>query len=301
MKLKLIALFLLLFVTNLKAQEFNCTVTIQTNAKLEVTTEDKSTLDELQQVMQDFMNNTKWTDDQFEVEERINCQIQFQVSKIPSQGVYAGKLQVQLTRPVFNTSYNTLLFNHVDENVTIPYQKSQMVTYAKNQYRDNLTSVLAFYAYYMLGLDYDSFSPKGGTPYFTEAFSIANLAQPSGGKGWSSSDPQRKSRYNLIDNTMSATFAPLRQCYYDYHRKGMDMLYQDYAGGLKAIYAALKELEPIASSRPGSVNLMVFVQGKKNELKMLYSDASQQEKTDVVNLLKKLDPVNSSQYEEILQ
>lgn len=299
MKYKILILSILTSFGSLFSQELNCEVSIVTNSKLEVTTVDKEVLDQLKQVMQDFMNNTKWTKDNFKMEERLNCNLQFQVSKIPSQGVYEGTMQVQLTRPVFNTSYNTVLFKHIDENVTIEYSRNSVVSYAPSEFRDNLTSILAFYAYYMLGLDYDSFSPKGGTPYFNEAFSIVNLAQ-SGGSGWTNNDPKKKSRYNLIDNTMNQLFEPLRDCYYEYHRKGMDIMYEKYNEGLKAIYDALNKLAPIAQSRPGSVNIMVFVQGKKNELKALYSDATQQEKTDIVNLLKKLDPVNSSQYMEIL-
>lgn len=300
MKYKLFLVLLFSSFLVIHAQELNCEVSIVTNAKLEVTTNDKEILDELKEVMQNFMNDTKWTNDNFKVEERINCNLQFQVSSIPSPGVYEGKMQVQSTRPVFNTSYNTVLFNHMDENVTISYSKNTVVSYAPNQFRDNLTSILAFYAYYIIGLDYDSFSPKGGTPYFEQAFNIVNLAQGTGGKGWSNNDAKKKSRYNLIDNTMSQLFEPLRTCYYDYHRKGMDMLYQDYPAGLKAIYNALKELVPIVQSRPANINVMVFVQGKKSELKSLYSDATQQERTEIVNLLKQLDPVNSSQYEEIL-
>lgn len=300
MKFKLLIFVLLISFGNLFAQELNCEVSITTNAKLEVTTVDKEILDELKVVMQNFMNNTKWTEDNFKLEERLNCNIQFQVSRIPSQGVYEGTMQVQLSRPVFNTSYNTILFKHVDENVNIQFQRNTIIDFAPNQFRSNLSSILAFYAYYMLGLDYDSYSLKGGTKYFEQAFNIVQLAQSTGDKGWSNNDPKKKSRYNLVDNTLSQLFEPLRDCYYDYHRKGTDMLYEKYADGIKAIYNALDKLSPIAQSRPNSVNIMVFVQGKKNELKALYSDATQEEKTAIVNLLKKLDPVNSAQYMEIL-
>lgn len=300
MKFKLLIFGLFISFGNLFAQELNCEVSITTNAKLEVTTVDKDILDELKVVMQNFMNNTKWTEDNFKLEERLNCNIQFQVSRIPSQGVYEGTMQVQLSRPVFNTSYNTILFKHVDENVNIQFQRNTIIDFAPNQFRSNLSSILAFYAYYMLGLDYDSYSPKGGTKYFEQAFNIVQLAQSTGDKGWSNNDPKKKSRYNLADNTLSQLFEPLRDCYYDYHRKGTDMLYEKYTDGIKAIYSALDKLSPIAQSRPNSVNIMVFVQGKKNELKALYSDATQEEKTAIVNLLKKLDPVNSAQYMEIL-
>lgn len=300
MKFKITILSILTSFSVVFSQELNCEVSIITNSKLEVSTTDRDVLDELKQVMQDFMNNNKWTDDSFEMEERINCSMQFQISKIPAEGVYEGFLQVQATRPVFNTTYNTTLFKHVDENVSIRYSRNSIVEFAPNEFRDNLTSIMAFYAYYILGTDYDSFSPKGGSLYYEKAFNIVNLAQASGDVGWSNRDPKRKSRFNLADNIMSQLFEPLRNCLYQYHRTGLDQMYEKYDDGLKAITAAINELSTVAKSRPNSVNVVEFVQGKKNEFKSLFSEATQQEKTEIVNLLKKLDPVNSSQYAEIL-
>lgn len=302
--MKNINLFLLIILfpfSTLLAQELNCEVSITTNPKLEVSTTDREALDQLKQVMKDFMNDNKWTDDNFEIAERINCSMQFQVSKIPAQGVYEGFLQVQATRPVFNTSYNSTLIKHVDEHVTISYTRNSIVQFAPSEYRDNLTSIMAFYAYYILGMDYDSFSPKGGSPYFEKAFNIVNLAQASGDIGWSNRDPKKKSRFNLADNIMSQLFEPLRNCNYKYHREGLDQLYEKYDEGLKVTYEALNMLTDITKSRPNAANVTEFVQGKKNELQSFYSDAPQQSKTEMVNLLKKLDPVNSSQYEEILR
>lgn len=300
MKIALLIILLISSLFHLNAQELNCEVSVITNSKLEVSTTEREILDELQQKMKDFMNNTKWTDDQFEIEERINCTMQFQISKIPTQGVYEGFLQIQSTRPVFNTSYNTTVVKHVDENVTIQYTRNSIVEFAPNEYRDNLTSIMAFYAYYIIGMDYDSFSLKGGSPYFEKAFNIVNLAQSSQDIGWSNRDPKRKSRYNLADNIQSQIFEPLRDCNYKYHRQGLDRMYEKQEEGLKTITAAIEELSAIAKSRPNSANVIEFVQAKKNELKSFFTDASQQDKTTIVNLLKKLDPVNSSQYEEIL-
>lgn len=282
------------------AQELNCKVTIVTNAKLEVTTVDQEVLDQLKEVMQEFMNNTQWTKDKFKTEERINCNLQFNVSKIPTQGVYEGSMQVQCSRPVFNSSYNTTVFNYLDENVSIAYSRNSMISYAPNQYRDNLTSILAFYAYYMLGMDYDTFSLKGGTPYFTEAQNIATLAQSSGGAGWKSNEPGKRNRYWLVDNVLHQLFEPLRECLYAYHRKGLDKLYDNKIDGRKQMYDAVNLLSPIVTTRPGSVNVLNFAQCKLQELKNLYSDADQKDKTDIVNILKKIDPANSSKYQEIL-
>ena len=175
-----------------------------------------------------------------------------------------------------------------------------MLIYAPNQFRDNLTSVLAFYAYYIIGMDYDSFSLKGGTPYFTEAQQIVSNAQAAGGKGWKSNEQGKRNRYWLVDNIQQQLFEPLRECMYEYHRKGMDLLYENKETGRKNIYAALNKLSKVSATRPNSVNVLNFAQSKLREIKELYQDATPAEKTEVVTVLKRIDPANSSKYEEIL-
>jgi hypothetical protein len=282
------------------AQELNCQVTLLTDAKLEVTTVDKEVLDQLKQVIYEFMNNTQWTKDKFKTEERINCNLQLQISKIPSAGVYEGSLQVQSSRTAFNSSYNTTLFNFKDENITFAYSRNSIISYAPNQFRDNLTSVLAFYAYFIIGMDYDSYGLKGGTPFFNEAQQIVSLAQSSGAMGWKSNESGKRNRYWLVDNILHQLFEPLRECNYDYHRKGLDKLYDNEENARKAIYDALNKLNKVVATRPNSINVLNFVQAKSIELKNLFATAELKEKTDVVNLLKKIDPANSSKYMEIL-
>lgn len=282
------------------AQELNCKVSILTDAKLEVTTVDKEVLEQLEQVIYDFMNNTQWTKDNFKIEERINCNIQLQISKIPASGVYEGSMQVQSSRTAFNSSYNTTVFNFQDENISFAYSRNSIISYAPNQYRDNLTSVLAFYAYFILGMDYDSFGLKGGTTYFNEAQQIVSLAQTSGASGWKSNEAGKKNRYWLVDNVLHQLFEPLRECNYEYHRKGLDKLYENKDAGRKAIFDALNKLTKVISTRPNSINVLNFVQAKLIEIKNLYADAEVKDKNEIVNLLKKIDPANSSKYQEIL-
>lgn len=282
------------------AQELNCQVSVITNQKLEVTSVEKEIFDQLKQTVYDMMNTTQWTKDKFKVEERINCNIQFQINEIPSSGTYKGSIQVQYSRPAFNSSYNTTVFNFQDDDVVFSYNRNAVLIYAPNQFRDNLTSILAFYAYFIIGLDYDTFSLKGGTPYFTEAQSIVSLAQGSSSPGWKSNEAGKRNRFYLVDNILHELFTPLRECMYEYHRLGVDMFYDDKVGARKAVYAALNKLNKVVASRPNSINLLNFVQSKKDELKSLYTDAEVKDKTDVVNLLKRIDPANSSKYAEIL-
>ncbi len=299
--MKLFCTFLVCFFwTFSQAQELNCQVTLITDAKLEVTTVDKEVLEQLKQVVNDFMNNTQWTKDKFKAEERINCNIQLQISKIPSQGVYEGALQIQSSRTAFNSSYNTTVFNFQDENISFAYSRNSIISYAPNQYRDNLTSVLAFYAYFIIGMDYDSFGLKGGTTYFNEAQQIVSLAQSSGASGWKSNEAGKRNRYWLVDNVLHQLFEPLRECNYEYHRKGLDKLYENKDAARKAMFDGLNKLTKVITTRPNSTNVLNFVQAKLIELKNLYADAEVKDKNEIVNLLKKIDPANASKYMEIL-
>lgn len=299
MKFFLLVTFLFTFIVN--AQEFNCEVSIITEAKVEVSTADKAVLDRLETSILEFMNNQEWTNDNFEIEERINCQIQLQIKGIPSYGNFSCSMQIQSSRPAFHSSYNTTMFNFQDDNVEISFTGESPLILPSNGYRDNLSSILGFYGYFILGMDYDSFSLKGGSPYFTLAQQIVANAQSSGNAGWQTNEKgNKRNRYWLVDNIQQQLFEPLRTCNYEYHRLGVDKLYENKVEGRKAITAALKKLNKISTVRPNSVNLLNFIQAKVNELKNLYIDADTKEKMEVVNLLKGIDPANSSKYEQIL-
>lgn len=297
----LLSIALMVFTTPFFSQELNCQVTIVADAKLELTTVDQDIIAQLKQTITDMMNNTQWSKDKFKVEERINCVLQLQIKDKPSTGTYSGSLQVQSSRPVFNSSYNTTVINYLDENVAFSFSRNALLVYAPNQYRDNLTSILAFYAYYIIGMDYDSFSLKGGTPYFNEAQQIVSLAQSSGASGWKSNESSKRNRFWLVDNVLHQLFEPLRECNYQYHRKGVDKLYEDKVAGRKQMFDALAKLNTVTQVRPNSINLINFVQAKRTEIKEISEDAEQKDKTDIVNLMKKIDPSNASKYEEILQ
>lgn len=300
MKFVLSCLIFLSALFSVRGQELNCQVSIINDARLEITSVEKEIFEQLKQTIYDMMNTTQWTKDKFKVEERINCNIQLQINSIPKPGTYAGSLQIQSSRPAFNSSYNTTVFNFQDDDIMFEYSRNAVLIYAPNQYRDNLTSILAFYAYFVIGMDYDSFSLKGGTPYFNEAQQIVSNAQASSFPGWKSNESGKRNRFYLVDNILHQLFEPLRECNYEYHRKGIDMLYDDKVGGRKAMYEALNKLNKVVATRPNSINLLNFVQAKQVELKNLYADAEVKDKNEIVNLLKRLDPANANKYQEIL-
>ena len=299
---KLILIFVLIVWSSISiSQELNCKVTIVADAKLELSTVDQEVVAQLKQTMEDMMNNTQWTKDKFKVEERINCALQLQLKEKSGSNGFSGSLQVQSSRPAFNSSYNTTLLNFLDENVAFSYSRNAILIYAPNQFRDNLTSILAFYAYFIIGMDYDSFSLKGGTSYFNEAQQIVSLAQSSGAAGWKSNESNKRNRFWLVDNVLHQLFEPLRECNFTYHRKGIDKLYDDKIAARKEMFDALNKLNTVIQTRPNSINLINFAQAKRLELKEICADAETKEKTDLVNLMKKIDPSNATKYDEILQ
>lgn len=300
--MKLVLTIIVLFSSFLAfSQELNCQVSIQSDPKLDITTTEKEILAELEEAINDVMNNTVWTKENFEVEERINCAMQLSITEVSGGGSYSANLQVQSTRPVFNSTYNTTIFNFLDSDVSFNYRRGTRVAYSENQYTDNLTSILAFYAYLIIGLDGDSFSPNGGATHLREAQNIVQLAQSSMGSGWRSDSKGQRNRYWVIENHLHELFTPLRECFYDYHRKGLDNMYDNPIQARDEIQNALEKLVKTNSSRPGSVNISNFLQAKRNEIGGVFSDADTKQKTDVLNLLKRLDPSNTSKYQEILE
>jgi Domain of unknown function (DUF4835) len=292
----LIGLFLVL---NVKAQELNCEVSVISAPALQVGPVEKEIFLELQGSIYDFMNNTRWTKDLFEIEERINLSILITITDIPSTSSFEGKIQVQSTRPVFNTAYNSTLFNFLDNNFKINYARNTALLFSIDRHRDNLTSILAFYAYMVIAYDYDSFSLEGGTPYFNKAQIVVNNAKNTGDRGWEPAG-KKNNRYWLVDNALQSVFKPLRTTFYKYHRTGFDAMYNDMPAARKVILESMEALAPIQRSRPGSLNLQVFLTSKSAELIDLFSQAEMQEKNKAVSILKRLDPANSSKYQEIL-
>lgn len=296
--LTIISLLSILYVSG---QELNCQVNVVTKPGVDITTTEQEVLSELEQSIFELMNSTSWTKDQYEVEERINCVFQLSITKVSGNGAFEGSLQVQATRPVYNSTYNTTLINFLDEDVSFAYQRNAQILFSENQFTSNLTSILAFYAYYIIGLDADSFSLRAGDPNFNKAQNIVTLAQSGGGLGWRSSEKGRRNRYWLIDNTLQELFSPLRETFYEYHRDGLDNMFNNQELAKTNISAAVNKLLAVNNSRPGSVNILNFVQSKRDELKGIYGEADRKQKIELVNTLKRLDPANSSKYQEILE
>jgi len=298
----LVILFILsIFTTTLTAQELNCQVSVINSPQLQVSATDLEVIKDMETNIYEFINTTRWTKDNFEIEERINCNILITLTEKNGTDGFSGKIQIQSSRPVHNSAYNTTLFNFVDSDFEISYLRGSAILFTIEQYRDNLSSILGYYAYMILAYDYDSFSFEGGSKYFTKAQTVANNAKNSGKSGWESSAGKRKNRYWLVDNAQQSLFKPLRKAYYNYHRLGFDLMQKDMPNARKEVLASLKLIDKVQRARPGSINVQIFLSSKTDELINLFSQAEMKEKNAAVNLLKRMDPASSSRYQEILK
>jgi len=280
------------------AQDFSCRVQVidPTNNQ-----NYKNVFQAMQQACTEFYNTRKWTIDNLQASERIECNVIITIKTIVSADEFEATFQVQSSRPIYGTNYSSVLLNYMDEEFRFKYAEFQSMDFNENQY-SSLTSMLAFYANIILGLDYDSFSPEGGTLFFTKAQQIVNAAQTAGEPGWTQPRGTRtKSRYLMIDNLMSARFKPLREGLYKYHRLGLDVMTKDNEAARTVISEVVFSLQKLAQQVPNSAALRLFFDAKSSELVEIFKMAAPNEKTKIVEALKQADIVNASKYDKILK
>lgn len=278
------------------AQEFQCQVSVVSG---QIQSSDKKIFETLQKDLYEFVNNRQWTNNQYLQHERIECSMMINITNRVSTDEFDATIQIQSRRPVYSTSYNSPLFNFIDKDFTFRYVEFQPMEFDEKQNRSNLTSVVAYYAYIILGLDYDSYSPKGGTEFFVKAQTIVNNAQNAVEKGWKAFEGTQN-RYWLTEEMLSPQFSPLRECMYDYHRKGFDVMSEKLIPGRMEILNALKKLRKVNQDKPLSFSLAIFFLAKADEIINLFSQAGPDDKAQIINLLSEIDPANSNKYERIM-
>ena len=292
-------ILLLLFIFNLlDAQELNCRVQVFSQ---QIQTTNKHIFESMQKDIYEFVNNRKWTDHVFSYDEKIECSILINLTEQVSTDQYKGTIQVQAIRPVFNTNYNSVLLNLKDNDVQFNYVEFQSMDFNENSFTSNLTSLLAYYVYIILGFDYDTYSLMGGTPYFQKAEKIVQNAQNAQEKGWKSFESQ-KNRYWLVENLLNSKYAPVRELLYNYHRLGLDIMHSKQAEGRAEIAESLSLLQKVFREKPSPfmMLLQVVLDAKSDELVQVFSESYPEEKVRVVNILKEIDPTNSAKYQRIL-
>ncbi len=298
----IIVIITFVFNSVLKAQEIKCNVTVNSNQIAQV---EKDIFNALQKGIFEFVNNTVWTEDVFAEHEKIEASIFINLTEQVKDGngqvvadQYKGTISVQSRRRVYNTTYDCQLLNYQDNNFTFSYIPFQQFYYSETSSMSNLTAVIAFYCYMMIGLDYDSFSPNGGDKYLGKALNIVNMSQNLPEPGWKASETSN--RYYMINDYMNPAFKPLRDLMYNYHRLGYDVMSSDLPGGKKVVFDALKSLDKIWSQRPNAFLLQIFFSTKRNEIMDMLKESKATEKVELIPILKKVDPSQSSKYDALV-
>ena len=281
-------------------QELNCRVVV--NAQRIQATE-RQVFTDMEVAFAQFLNNQKWTDDEYNQEERINCNIILTLDPTesqPSSGRWGASVQILSSRPVFGTDYETVLFNFADRDWQFDYVTSQPLQFNENTFTSNITSLLAYYAYTIIGLDYDSFSELGGTRYYQIANQIVSNAQNSNYTGWSQFNSVRN-RYWLNENLLSSNFEPLRKAVYEYHLKGLDIFLEEPEQARNNILEGLKNIQTVNRSRPRSILTISFLDAKSEELAQIFREGDPNQKRQSFEILSKLDPSKTDTFQKILE
>ncbi|MBX0332791.1 DUF4835 family protein [Pontibacter sp. HSC-14F20] len=296
-------LFVLLCVMGIalgaRAQELQCDVVVNSE---QVAFADRQLFTEMQNRIFEFMNNRRWTNQSYRVDERIKCRILINLTEMPEVGTFRANVQVVSVRPAYGTGYESTLFSFIDRDWLFQFNEAQPLDFAENNFTGNLSAMLAFYAYMIIGMDNDSFSKLGGSPSFDRARGILNLAasQNSIFPGWRPFEGNRN-RYWMIDNMQDPVFIPFREGIYAMHREGMDIMVQDPEKARKATLEVLRNIQKISQQKPGAAVIRSFFEAKSDELVHVFKTAAPADKQAAYTLLTQVDPTNNTKYEVLLQ
>ena len=278
------------------AQELNCRVSVDAR---QIQTTERRIFEDMETAFSQFMNNRKWTDDEFDTEERINCNIIVTLESQPSIGNYTATVQVLSARPIYGAAYESVLLNFADRDWAFEYTESQPLQYNDNTFISNITSLLAYYAYLIIGYDYDSFEKLGGDPYFTKAWQVVNSAQQSGYSGWNQFNSIRN-RYWFAENILNAQLRPVRESIYEYHRNGLDNFIEKPEDARKSVLEALKEIQKINKIKPRAILTISFMDAKSKELANMFQEGNLTVRQEAYTILQEVDPSRGEEYQKII-
>ncbi len=298
MKKALALLVFILLSSNLFSQEFKVSISVN-SAQIQGT--DKTIFQTIQELLNEFVNQTSWTGKTYEEFERIEGSISINVKSHATQEDFTGDFHIQLRRPVYGSTYTTTLLNTQEQDVVFKYIEGQSFEFDQNNYTNNLLSTIAFYLYYFLALDADSFELNGGTEYFNICNDIVTAAQRSPNKGWKRAESQ-KNKYWMLENYTNTTYRSLREASYQYHRLGLDMMGgESQAEARNNIIEALENVRKAYREKSSLVAVQQFFDAKADEIVNIFKGAPANEKSRVVDLMKEINPTNTNKYEQILQ
>jgi hypothetical protein len=279
------------------SQELNCLVKVN---KGRVETTETRIFEDMEKSFSQFMNTRKWTNDTYKNFERINCFINITLTDMPSIGYFKGTVQIQASRPIYGTNYESIILNFGDRDWDFEYTESLPLEFNENSFVSNLTSMLAYYAYVIIGLDSDTFSKLGGNPYFEKANNIVTMAQQANRPGWNQLDGIRN-RYWLVENLQNPQMSPIREGNYIFHREALDVFAKNPDEARKKVLEALQGVQKVHSLRPNSILTISFFDAKSDEIVHILSKGDMQIRRESFEILKKVDPNKTAQYEKILK
>ena len=292
----IVTLFVTLIAVSVSAQELEIRIQVSHSQLQGV---DNTKYENMQKALNEFVTNQIWTNNVFKTEERIKCNMVLNITKEVYSDEFQGTLQVVSSRPVYGTGYDSPMLNLLDKNIQFKYTDGETLTFNENSH-DELTSLIAYYVYIIIGFDYDSFGKMGGTPYFEKAQKIVNNAQGSNYAGWKSFETNKRNRYWLAENLMNSVYAPIREYIYKYHRLGLDLMGTRLADGCTSIAEGMNDLLKVHRQKSGSYLMSIFFDAKADEIVNIFSNSSDQaQQNKVYNFLKEIDASNLSKYDKI--
>lgn len=284
---------------SISAQEFDLSVKVSAPA---LKTADPKIMEALQQEMERLFNNNRWTEDSFEDHEKITGSIQLTIKEDLSATSFKGELIIQTSRPVFNSNYSTQTMRYLDRNITFSYDGLRPLQRTDDGYVDNFSSILSFYAYYILAVDYDSFSNLGGDQYYDQAFNIYNSLPNSiqrGDSGWTQDDKRQQNRYYLLENARSPRFRRYREAFYSYHRLGLDKMYEDVVASRQVLLEAITDVGRVNKEVNNTILPRMFSDTKRIEILDIFIVADADQKTKVRNIMISIDPTQTEAYRDL--
>jgi hypothetical protein len=285
-----------LFVIQVQGQELKCQISVSAP---QVDQSNRKIFQTLQSSLYEYMNNRKWTSYNYKIEERIECSMVITINQMVSSDEFTGKLTIAYSRPVYKSSYNSPVLKLEDQDVRFKYVEFQTLEYNEGASNSNLMNLMAYYAYVIIGMDFDSFARFGGTPFYEKAQDIVSMAQNAEEGGWKAFESQ-KNRYWLVENLLNPKYTAIREAMYTYHRLGMDKMSDNIEQGRISIMESVEQLQMAYRERPNLYLMQLVMNSKSDELKNIFSQASPMDKTRAVNILTEIDPANASKYQKIM-
>lgn len=295
---KIFSFIFIFFTLHSYGQEVDCTLTVNTE-QITGGSVQLGVIEEFETQVREFINSTRWTNDVIKDNEKIEFSMLINFQEANGSGVFKAQTQIQSVRPVFNSGYNSSVFSYKDDQFEFSYTQADVLNFnLQNAASNNLTAMLAYYVYLVIGYDYETYSPFGGKKYLDMAMNIANQNQNSPYGGWKPLDSD-KNRYWIVQNLIQPRYENVNKCLYKYHRKGLDKMYENPTGARKSIFESLELLETVYTDVPDLVNIQIFFNAKSSELIGIFKEGSAEEKQKAVKLLDKVYPSNTQNWSKI--